>query len=104
AIAEADAYLLDVYESAAREAGGLVQGRAPRIVAFGNSAGEVLRRLVGEDRRSPLYERLAASAAAGQTQRQPEPEPEQPQIEQRQRREREPEQPPQTMPPGGGGG
>src|SRR5690606_37127886 len=98
----ADAYLLDVYESAAREAAnGVAGGRAPRIVTFGNSAGEVSTRLVGEDRRSSLYTRLNASAEAGRTQGQPEPELEQ---QQDPRRPQLPELPPEPTDPGGGGG
>jgi hypothetical protein len=100
-LAAADAYLLDVYESAAREAGAVVQGRAPRIVTFGDAQGQVLRRLVGGDRRSPLYGRLSASAAAGRNQGQPGPEPEQ---QEDQRRGREPPVEPPPAPPGGGGG
>jgi hypothetical protein len=98
-LAAAEAYLLDVYESAAREGANGMAGRAaPRIVTFGNRAGEVVSRLVGEDRRSPLYARLNASAEAGRTQGQPEPEPEQPDQGER------PPPPPPPPPPGDAGG
>ncbi len=100
-VAAADAYLLDVVESSARDTGGLVQGQAPRMVAFGDSSGAILRRLVGEDRRSGLYGRLSASAEAGRTQGEPAPEPE---PEEPVRDPREAPPPPPVDPGGGGGG
>jgi hypothetical protein len=99
-VIDADAYLLDVVESSAVEAGplGRGSGTAPRYALFGNPAGHVERRSVTEDRRGGLYSRLAASAEAGLTQGQPEPEPEQ--AEQI----RTPPPPPPDRPGEGGGG